>query len=212
VYQCRVAPAAVARRGTMAFVTGLTCSCAVGASSVDGAPGRVPTSASAASGRRRQRLGVVADGRPRAGRDRGWSRGLHRPARPLRRLALRRRCADGHVRQGFTTSFRGTAATRSRRSAIGRELVAAPSDRTPDRAVAVIPRYLDEVERESLGPNVAFLVGPGRCGSRGRGSRPTPTSCGDGGGGRGGHRPGHRPGSSSTRAGVHAGPVEWPPW
>ena len=68
-----------------------------------------------------------------------------------------------HVRQGFTTQLSGNCGdTLAPITAIGRELVALslrPNDLTA--RWESFAEYLDEVERESLGPNVAFLIGHG---------------------------------------------------
>ena len=68
-----------------------------------------------------------------------------------------------HLRQGFTTQLSGNCGdTLAPITAIGRELVALslrPNDLTA--RWESFAEYLDEVERESLGPNVAFLVGHG---------------------------------------------------
>ncbi len=68
-----------------------------------------------------------------------------------------------HLRQGFTTQLSGNCGdTLAPITPIGRELVALslrPNDLTA--RWETFAEYLDEVERESLGPNVAFLVGHG---------------------------------------------------
>ncbi len=68
-----------------------------------------------------------------------------------------------HVRQGFTTQLSGNCGdTLAPITAIGRELVALSL--RPNALTArwqSFAEYLDAVERESLGPNVAFLVGHG---------------------------------------------------
>jgi N-acyl-D-aspartate/D-glutamate deacylase len=68
-----------------------------------------------------------------------------------------------HVRQGFTTQLSGNCGdTLAPITTIGRDLVALSL--RPHALTArwqTFAEYLDEVEREPLGPNVAFLVGHG---------------------------------------------------
>ncbi len=68
-----------------------------------------------------------------------------------------------HVRQGFTTQLSGNCGdTLAPITTIGRDLVALSL--RPNALTArwrTFAEYLDEVEREPLGPNVAFLVGHG---------------------------------------------------
>ena len=68
-----------------------------------------------------------------------------------------------HVRQGFTTQLSGNCGdTLAPITTVGRDLVALSL--RPNALTArwrTFAEYLDEVEREPLGPNVAFLVGHG---------------------------------------------------
>ena len=120
------------------------------------ATGSSRSATSAVGRRRRGRTVLDASGPRRRAR-------VHRPARPLRWLAVRRRRA----RQPPAPGVHDPAVGELRRHAradhrSGRELVAlvAAAER-PDRPLATFAEYLDAVEREALGPNVAFLVGHG---------------------------------------------------
>ena len=88
---------------------------------------------------------------------------VHRPARSFRRFALRRWSARKPSPQGFTTQLSGNCGdSLAPLTDIGRELVDLSLRANGIEATwRSFGEYLDRVNQQALGPNVAFLVGHG---------------------------------------------------